>query len=206
MGKPKKYEERLMQALGYDEDDLEANRAGHFSEAQRTQFAAEQRQSWLVAAFVILLFLGWIGAAQINSTAAASLPLIFLLLPVFGGVFLKYAIMALRLRADAQEDQAESTEGRVDLAMRGTTTNRVVCTLRVADKRFSVKQDAFLAMKNGDPYHVYYALRSKRLLSVEWLRENDDNLLPVTDFVTNGKADDEADAEIGDMNQQQLSK
>ena len=49
MEKPKKYEDRLMAALDFDEDDLDANQAGHFSAAQRAQFAAKQRR---IAAFI----------------------------------------------------------------------------------------------------------------------------------------------------------
>ena len=34
MDKPKKYEEHLMDALGFDEGDLAANQAGEFSKRQ----------------------------------------------------------------------------------------------------------------------------------------------------------------------------
>ncbi|MFN8565797.1 MAG: hypothetical protein U0703_30125, partial [Anaerolineae bacterium] len=132
-----------------------------------------------------------------------TLPVLLVLLPIFGALFLTYAIRAYRLRSDVNEDQVMSTEGRVDLSMRGRSSNNVECTIRVGDMRFRVKQQVFLAMKNGDPYRLYFSRRSKRLLSAEWLRENDDNLLEMPDATASGEPERmEADAEISEMKRQ----
>ncbi len=83
MDKPKKYEERLMAALGFDEDDLDANQSGHFSAGQHVRLTAEQRR---IAAFIaadVLVMLAWVGAAQFFWVAAATLPLlIYFIMPV----------------------------------------------------------------------------------------------------------------------------
>ncbi|MFN8448739.1 MAG: hypothetical protein U0521_09160 [Anaerolineae bacterium] len=89
--------------------------------------------------FSTLLFLGWIVLMPISSAASVTLPVLFEL-PIFGALFLTYAIRAYRLRSDVNEDQVMSTEGRVDLSMRGRSSNNVECTIRVGDMRFRVKQ------------------------------------------------------------------
>lgn len=198
MGKPKKYEERLMDALAFDEDDLDANAAGHFSEAQREDFAAEQRRLALFIAGDTLIVAAWLILTRFGGFIGATLPLVLIVLPILLALVLSYAIRLYRLYADVREDQPQNAEGRVELSMHGKSGagSTVDCTIRVSDAKFPLKEEAFLAFKNGDPYRIYYASRSKKLLSVEWLRENDDSLLPVTDFVTNGEADEDADAKV----------
>ena len=174
MEKPKKYEERLMDALAFDEDDLDANQAGHFSPEQRARFIGEQRKIAVFAGFFTLLLALWIGATRLNAAAA---PALFVFIPIFAALFLTYAVKVLRLSSDLREDRVLTAEGRVALSMKGSGSNQVECTVKVGAMRFRVKQPVFLAFKNGDPYCIYYTRRSKRLLSAEWLRENDDNLI-----------------------------
>ncbi len=193
MEKPKKYEERLMDTLGFDEDDLDANQSGHFSAAQRTKFAAEQRRIATFIAADLLVGAAWIGAAQFFWLAAATLPLLFyILMPLFAVVLLGYGIKIFRLWRDVQEDQVLSAEGRIDLSMYAQTTNNLDCKIKVGEVTFPVKRDTFLAFKNGDPYAVYYTRRSKKLISAEWLR-GDDNLLSPDEIAA---LEDEPDDEI----------
>lgn len=72
-------------------------------------------------------------------------------------------------------NQVALAEGRVDLSL-NALQNTAEYFLRVENMRFTIKQNAFLTFKNGDPYRIYYAPHSKKILSVEWLRE-DDNLI-----------------------------
>ncbi len=179
MEKPKKYEDRLMGTLGFDEDDLDANQSGHFSSAQRAQFAAEQRRIATFIAADLLVGAAWIGAARFFWIAAATLPLLlYILMPLFAVVLLGYGIKIFRLWRDVQEDQVLSAEGRIDLSMHAQTTNNLDCKIKVGEVTFPVKQDTFLAFKNGDPYAIYYTRRSKKLLSAEWLRGEDNLLSP----------------------------
>ena len=203
MGKPKKYEERLMDAFAFDEDDLEANQAGAFSRQQIARLNRDRRAQALGGMFILLagiiaLALGF-GAVDFAFLTPALVVILVGMSALFLGLPAAIWLRAAKATADLRENRVAEAEGRVDLSVRAVQ-NAASYYLRIGDMRFGVKQAAFLAMKNGDPYRIYYARRSKRILSVEWLRENDDNLLPVTDFVTSGESDDvEADAKIGKL-------
>ncbi|MBI1257618.1 MAG: hypothetical protein GC204_09120 [Chloroflexi bacterium] len=174
MDKPKKYEERIMAALNFDEDDLAANAAGSLSQAQRADLDAEQRRSALVVIFIVLPMIAWLGIGlYFGGLAAASLLILAILAPIFAIPVLIYAAKLFRLRRDAQAGDVRTAEGRVSLSMRAVSANNVQCTLKVGDVKFMVKEKAFLAFKNGDPYSIYYTPYSRRILSVEWLREAD---------------------------------
>lgn len=212
MGKPKKYEERLMEALAFDEDDLAANQAGEFSGRQIARLNRDRRS--LALGVAIILLVGFfammlaLGAVDFAFLTPAILVILVGMSATFIGLSAFIWARSARTSADLRENRAAEVEGRVDLSVRAGQ-NAASYYLRVGDKRFTVKQKAFLAFKNGDPYRIYYAPRSKRILSVEWLRENDDNLLEAPDTAASGEPErGEADAsdEIGEMNQQQLSE
>ena len=65
-------------------------------------------------------------------------------------------------------------------SMRGGITRAISSAL--AASTFVVSKQVFLAFKNGDPYRVYYAPNSKRIVAAEWLRGEDNLLLDVDDF------------------------
>ncbi len=195
MEKPKKYEDRLMDVLAFDDDDLDANRLGHLSTRQQAKFAGEQ---WRIGAFMIALvlsFIGWIAAGSyFGGLIAASLSLMLLVAPAVAALLLIYAMRLYRVRRDAQTDDVLAAEGRINLAMRAVSINNVQCTLEVGDVKFPLKQDAFLAFKNGDPYAIYYTRRSKKLLSAEWLRGEDNLLSPAE--IDAAREDDQDDETV----------
>lgn len=172
--KPKKYEERLMDVFRFDDDDLEANQAGQFSQAQIAHLKAA-RNTAIFQFALMWLFIGVLTAVVvgIGMRVEGALPPVMaglLVISVLPFIFSK----ARRLMKDVRENRILAAEGRVDLSMRNYTDY----SLFVDKQRFDLKQkEAFLAFKNGDPYRIYFAPHSKQILSVEWLRENDDNLL-----------------------------
>ncbi len=102
-------------------------------------------------------------------------------------------LRALKLGADLRDERPAEVEGRIDLSM-NAAQYAASYFLRVGKARFPLKKQPFFALKNGDPYRIYYTRRSKRILSVEWLRENDDNLLLSPD------ADAQAESDLPDAN------
>lgn len=188
MGKPKKYEERLMEALAFDEDDLAANQAGEFSSRQVARLNREQFSTGLGGALVLVfgIIIVSLVMGAVNF-ALMTLPILVILIAIsafFLGLSAVIWLRSRKLYADLVDRWVAEIEGRVDLSVRAGQ-NAASYYLRVGDGedsvRFTVKQRAFLAFKNGDPYRIYYARRSQRLLSAEWLRENDDNLLEAQD-------------------------
>lgn len=210
MGKPKKYEERLMEALAFDEDDLAANQAGELSSRQVARLNREQLSTGLGGALVLVF--GIVIVSLVMGTvnfALMTLPALVILIAIsafFLGLSAVIWSRSRKLYADLVDRWVAEIEGRVDLSVRAGQ-NAASYYLRVGDGedsvRFTVKQRAFLAFKNGDPYRIYYARRSKRLLSAEWLRENDDNLLETPDIAASSEPKRaEADAEISEIKRQ----
>ncbi len=168
--KLKKYEDVLMAALKFTEDDLAANMGGQLSAGQVAMF--KQRRS-TYASFIALLF----------GTVAAVL--LFISALIFNGIVLLLAcgllfalsgllvgvVPVLKINRDLRSG-VQTVEGRVDLDTIPTQYSASY-TVNVAGKKFKVKKRAFLAFKNGDPYRIYYAPHTKTILAADWLRADD---------------------------------
>jgi hypothetical protein len=199
--KPKKYEERLMESIGFDEDDLEANRAGHFTQKQIDKFAAAQKKTLNAAIFFTLL----IGAVLVFLALGVSLsitalrPLLIIATLPLSLIFAALIFHIHRLRTDVHDDDIGSVEGRIDLSLQ-PVQNTANYFLRVEGVRLHIGKNAFLAFKNGDPYCIYYSRRAKKLLSAEWLRDNDDNLLTTPEINSTAESDAETrDSSTNDL-------
>lgn len=187
MEKVTKYERHLMDAIGFDAGDLAVNRAGTFSEDQRRKLE-NWRMFWtlgLAAAVIVgagvsaILFLAFLFAPQaVALKIAAGLVVIILACVAL------YAFCWFK-RADYLDDLDErlvyATEGRVRLAL-DEGRNNARYLVSVGSLTFVVGKQAFLAFKNGDPYRIYYAPNSKRIVAAEWLRGEDNLLLDVDDL------------------------
>lgn len=174
--KPKKYEDRLMDVFSFDEDDLDANQAGQFSRRQLDRLNSRRNSAryggallGLLGLMTIAIVLPAIAAADGLSAGILGTPLLIGI--ILAGIWFGLAARARKLTADLHENRAAEIEGRVELVVGGG--RYASYSLRVDKLRFPLKQKAFLAFKNGDPYRIYYAPHSKKILSVEWLREND---------------------------------
>ena len=174
--KVKKYEDRIMDVFAFDENDLEANQAGHLSQQQMVRLKKARNRAISTFALLAMLF-GFLAIIIVAAGFQAS----GILPPLAAGLLAVLAIYAIfgrnaqALLKDMRTNQVALAEGRVDLSL-NALQNTAEYFLRVENMRFTIKQNAFLTFKNGDPYRIYYAPRSKRILSVEWLRE-DDNLV-----------------------------
>ena len=97
---------------------------------------------------------------------------------------------------DLRENRILAAEGRVDLSIQGDYDY----FLLVEKQRFRLrKKDTFLTFKNGDPYRIYYTPRSRQILSVEWLRENDDNLLDESERQREDEVDATSDTRLDEQ-------
>ncbi len=174
--KPKKYAERLMAAFNFDEDDLEANQGGYLSQRQINRLKAVRNRS--LSTFVLLALLFAFLAFFIVAAGFHPPTILPSVVTAFVVILAVYSISGTKPGAiirDLSDNQAAVSEGRVDLLLSNAQYGSEYF-LRVENVRFTVTQNAFLAFKNGDPYRIYYTPRSRKILSVEWLRE-DANLL-----------------------------
>lgn len=167
--KLKKYEDVLMSALKFDDDDLAANIAGNFSVAQvqrlKRRRVAQAITIAVICAIIVLVVL------LMATVSVQTAPPLLILTALFGGLALLFGtITSIQVTRDLQ-DGIKVIEGRVQLDMT-PAQNSATYYVKVEGKKFKVKKAAFLAFKNGDPYRIYYAPHSKTILSVEWMRDD----------------------------------
>lgn len=176
MEKPKhKPEHMLMQAIGFTEEDLDANREGYMSKRQRV-ILGSNRTFWnTLTTFAAILaiplaflfsFCSFISAPS-SSFKLGNMALFCLLI---AGIIYFMKRKWARVIDDLRTGDVSAIEGRVklDFADRG---NWSLYSLAISGEIFNVKKSVFLAFKNGDPYRIYYAPHSKTILSAEWLRD-----------------------------------
>jgi hypothetical protein len=145
----------FMDAVGFYEDDLEANQAGYISKEQY-RLLYSRRNSWFVGIIILLWVLAILWFGWRNT---------FLIVMFLGGLF--YSITKLiRIHRDLRSREAISVEGRIALDVNGR-----LFTLTLGHMQFNLDKTAFLAFKNGDPYRIFYTPYSKQILSAEWLRD-----------------------------------
>jgi hypothetical protein len=178
--KSKKYEERLADAFAFDEVDLEANRSGKLTPRQMHRLnKARSRAVTLWAVPTIIAVMGmliWLVLSPASLGAIERLIVFALGALVVAGAYFFAGLQSRRLEADMRDPQISTVEGPVELIVGGAQYG-VTYMMKVGGKQFLLKKDTFFALKNGDPYCVYYTARSKQLLSVEWLRDGDETLI-----------------------------
>lgn len=161
----------LMQALGFGDADLQANRAGTLSENQQGRLSRLQQRALMFggAGFfgfallaTIFIFMG-----QQNETAILSF--IGVMLTVCNAIYIgMFGRQWLRLAADKRNNQVEALQGQLERIIRptGRINNYVV---RVADTDFAVDKTVFKAFQHEARYRLYRAPHSYVLLAAERL-------------------------------------
>jgi hypothetical protein len=90
---------------------------------------------------------------------------------VLVGIILAFARHRWRwFNDDLRKGEIANIEGRVrlDIADNGRSSSYSVAIEKTI---FRINKQVFLAFKNGDPYRIYYAPHSMKMLSAEWLRD-----------------------------------
>lgn len=184
----RKPDELLMDAFGFDEDDLAANRAGKLSARQRANLEAvyrDTRHTKLYRSLVgILITTVILTGILLFPQGFNDLLSIVQAFSIIGLLALGVAAFAVRnslrkanpLFDDLKDGLVKPVEGRVQLdVVPPLQTSRTFkpppLYLAIEDQGWRIDRDTFLAFKNGDPYAIYYAPHSRTILSVEWLRD-----------------------------------
>jgi hypothetical protein len=162
-------QEDLMWAIGFTPTDLEASREGVLSDHQRRKFQAERQTNLLT---MVLCSLFAIVVWVVGQNFISHENLICLLIPVIVcvGIGLLKQLETFGYHRDLRQNRAEAVQGRVilDVSEKG---KKAVYVVQLQHKVWPVKKTVFLAFKNGDPYVIYYAPHTNKILSAEWLRE-----------------------------------
>jgi hypothetical protein len=168
-----KPEHVLQAAIGFNEDDLGANKQGKLSDGQIDCMIGSQKRSTLA---IVLAVLGLgLSCFMWNLWRVYHNGYWF-----YGAVIGIVGCMAVLsfssrnrddLRHDLKASRVEMREGPIRLDMERVGRDSVIWKLMIGDQEFEVSSVVFLAFKNDDPYRVYYLPHSRRLLSAEWLRD-----------------------------------
>jgi hypothetical protein len=160
-------ERALMDALKFTEADLQANRAGKLSEAQRQAFA---RRSIIFGALALV-------SAVVFALSYFSLPeregeplslLAFGLMPVSLALigFSLFELFGAFMKL--QRDSITSQRGNADIEM-DQSRRRLFGKLKVGKFEMFVPKEQLVAFHQGATYIVYYTTYPKQILSAEFV-------------------------------------
>ena len=159
----------LVDALNFSAEDLEANRAGRLSEAQRERLTRSLRRTVRILCSLVLVF--GLGATTILFEAqhndSTVLNLIGILLTVINAGIVGLSVQSyLRTSSDVKNGRVATISGVVSHTIR--VSGRVATyILKVGDQNVVVSRLVFFAVEDGKAYHFYRAPFSKTLLSAE---------------------------------------
>lgn len=164
-------ENLLMWELGFTPEDLNANRAGHFSAHQLKNLQTKRKNGKKILGRLFLIVVV-VGAGVVSILPIVESIVVLTVISVFYFSLSLWAIVEWRTSGlDVQHGVVEATQGIVELDIKISrySLSYVICQNH---KHWTVSKQAFLAFKNGDPYVIYYAPHTRTILSAEWLRES----------------------------------
>jgi hypothetical protein len=161
-----KPQQRLEDVIGFTDDDLEDNLRGDLSNRQISELLISRNTAAVIAVITLLGSCGLFALVFTVNDAA-----LIVVVQIIAGITALWGLSrAYRFQHDLR-DGLEFIDGPVHLDIKNAGRGGADYLVAIEDVRFRVKKDVFLAFKNGDPYRIFFAPHSKRILSVEWLRE-----------------------------------
>ncbi len=165
----------LAATLKFNDDDLQANRAGRLTVRQRSRVYV-RRRTVIIALTLITAFIGIISAIVILAVLLGSAIFEFAILLALGGEIvtagLGYLVWSLRQHYNTylREGHVAHVEGPVmmyQLRERQDDKTKTVYALRIAHLEFEIPELALNAFTEGSRYIIYYAPDPLTLLSAE---------------------------------------
>ncbi|MBK8029105.1 MAG: hypothetical protein IPK17_06245 [Chloroflexi bacterium] len=163
----------LMTALGFNADDLAANRAGSLSTGQ----AARLRKNWrrqLTVSIILVIVLMFVATTLLflgQRNDSGALTFVGMAITVINGVIVGVGAQSyLRLSGDLRVGSVIATSGVVKRVVRVASGRATSYVIRVGDGGdVNVSKVVFNAFEEGQRYTLYRAAASKALLSAESL-------------------------------------
>jgi hypothetical protein len=173
------FDAALAQVLGFDREELAANRQGRLTIRQRNRVFARQR-SVIIGVLLITLFIGLVaGIVIIAVLTQADASIIAGILAVIGEIItvaLAYFVWHLRqrYRRFLLPGYVERISGPVtcyQLKERSNDKTQIGYYVRIDALEFEVSEAALGQFQDGRPYTIYYAPQHPGLLSAERVEE-----------------------------------
>lgn len=163
-----KNQARLMETIGFTEDDLIANQNGYMTKRQRT-ILSERRAFWR---FLIRVIIGIVPVAiaitiaegyRIKDTPASRFGICLVILILAGVGIAACSEAAKKLNKDLLKGDVAFEEGKA----RFFGSNRVI----IADIMFETSSppNPFRGFKRGEIYRVFYVPVCRIIISAEWI-------------------------------------
>ncbi len=163
----------LAEALSFTAEDVQANRQGQISAAQRARLQQQQRRAiqWGGLVFVVFVALAtfflYIGQAQPSDLATVTGMLITSVNAIAMGLLGRHV---MRLRAD-QQAQVVALRGKLERVIH--PDRRVGnYALRLQGQEWIVTKEQFKPFIHEAPYALYVTQHTRQLLSAERLEES----------------------------------
>lgn len=165
-----------MRDFKFSEADLEANRQGRLSEAQKADLAAKGRKIFTSCSTAGLSIVGigvlfFVMLSLLNATQVTICPnpLIFIIAAVVAGAAcVSFGISTFfYTRRSTGQDTVVALTGPITLEKQVRSAKYVTTILRLGDQRFTIPADAYDHLTDGVSYTVYTRPNSLQILSIE---------------------------------------
>src|SRR5262245_8036618 len=160
----------LMDALGFNADDLAVNRKGTLSDAQKERLRRSRRRSLLIGIGAII-FIGLLATVLLfigQQSASGILRFTGLAVTVCNAGLMGVVIQNwLRLDNDLKNGKANPLRGIAKHTLRVSRGRIVGYVLNIGDERMTVSKTVFGAFKENAAYSVYRTPTTKTILSAE---------------------------------------
>ncbi|HEX2623450.1 MAG TPA: hypothetical protein VHL11_24985 [Phototrophicaceae bacterium] len=159
-------EELLSQVFGFDKSTVESNRDGKLTPEQSNRLIFTRRVYFKLAA---ISGVGVVILTGILPFLPQSLTCLFSIIILSGLVFMMQMYsLGSYLQNDLSDVQIQQVEGIIQLKPKARYSSY---RLEIQTITFNLSDRQFFALKNLEPYTIYFLPKSRRVLSLEWLRD-----------------------------------
>ena len=158
-----------MEAIGFETEDIVANRNGLMTERQRA-LLTDERHFWRITDITILAAVPvavgltiWDGI-RIGDTVSSRIGIVAPIFIIMGTLYIYTHSKWKQVQIDVLEGRVLSIEGAVELKSY-RERNGMKYRLSIKKMKFKITGRGFDAFHAGEKYCVYYAPHSKRIMS-----------------------------------------
>ena len=172
------FDYRLGDSLHFSQEDLQANREGRISSAQQ-QIRRGKRIKDVLIMLALSVVMGaaialHVSAMQRDGTSSGLLIAMDVVLGLcIVALLARIVYIVFELRGFGDLHQVDRVSGAIQLSQRGARTtdnyrsHYTGFLLYIRGRTFRIPYEAYFALKETDPYTVYFVPRTGELLSLE---------------------------------------
>jgi hypothetical protein len=153
----------LQQALGFTDDDLQANRLSNLSDAQKTRLRGER--FWDIVFIIVFGLIIGVFLLPLSN------PPFIVLIPIAIALIIS-AVFHLKIKAQVQPGRVKSVTGKARRSAHmlynvRTASSSTYYKIQIGNKSFNVAKPIYDAFAESEAYTLYYVPGSSRIMSGE---------------------------------------